>query len=225
MVYIYVLLHDCYSTLQILEVSMVFAHNSCSSVHQCSSNAVFPNYVDCKKLARQSQNFQLQRPTRGEGREHEPYLYTINIRIHIITAKKYICYTLMVVVELQYIYTHSQVISHWYLPDYVCTQMHIDTLHSHRCKICPAPAPEIASCGRPASPHRWWQERHSLRGFIDRSLNSNWWIYHVHQSFYHFLSVYTYIIIYPSSYSMFTDWIYKFFALKSSLAHSEHQAQ
>jgi hypothetical protein len=24
---------------------------------------------------------------------------------------------------------------------------------------------------------------------------------------------------------MFTDWIYKFFALKSSLAHSEHQAQ
>ena len=124
-----------------------------------------------------------------------------------------------------YIYTHSQVISHWYLPDYVCTQMHIDTLHSHRWKICPAPAPEIASCGRPASPHRWWQERHSLRGFIDRSLNSNWWIYHVHQSFYHFLSVYTYIIIYPSSYSMFTDWIYKFFALKSSLAHSEHQAQ
>ena len=49
------------------------------------------------------------------------------------------------------------------------TQMHIDTLHSHRCKICPA-APEIASCGRPASPHRWWQERHSLRGSINLSI-------------------------------------------------------
>lgn len=102
----------------------------------------------------------------------------------------------MVVVKLQYIYIYTYSSKKSLISTWLCTQMHIDTLHrSSMPKICPA-APEIASCGRPASPHRWWQERHSLRGFIDRSLNSNWWIYHINLN----LSIIFYLSMHISSY-------------------------